>query len=162
MRALLVGLAVAAALGFAAPALASDQHPTLAEIEGEVMCPVCPGETLDESTAPAADRERALIRSLIAKGYTKSEIEQRLVDEYGPQILAAPPKHGFNLLAWVLPIAGVIGGALALGYLAWRWSHGRAEPEPSSRPAAADGGPERPIEPELEQRLDEELARFDA
>ena len=155
MRLTVILCCVLAALACSATAVGSERHPTLAEISGEVMCPVCPGETLDQSTAPAADRERALIRRLIARGYTKSQIEQKLVDEYGPQILAAPPKSGFNLLAWVLPFVGVGGGALVLGGLAWWWSRGRREPAVRAAPPAK-------LEPELERRVDEELARFDA
>jgi cytochrome c-type biogenesis protein CcmH len=116
------------------------------------MCLVC-HEPLDQSSSPFADRERALIRKYIAEGDTKSEIKDKLVAQFGDQILAAPPDKGFNILAWWLPIAGVLAGALALGYLAWRWSRGRrgAPDEPVSR-----------VDPELEQRLDEELARFEA
>ena len=67
--------------------------------------------TLAESNSAFANQERTLIRSLIAKGYTKSQIKKRLVAEYGPEILAAPPDSGFNILVWWLPIAGVVGGA---------------------------------------------------
>jgi cytochrome c-type biogenesis protein CcmH/NrfF len=155
----LATLAAAAALAVAAvapAALASDRHPTLAEIEPEVMCLVCK-TTLDQSDSAFANQERTLIRSLIARGYTKSQIKKKLVAEYGPEILAAPPDSGFNVLAWWLPIAGVVAGALAIGWLAWRWSRGRRAP-----PADASASAPAKIEPELEQRLDEELARFDA
>jgi cytochrome c-type biogenesis protein CcmH len=153
VRAAVVLVVSLAALVVAGPAAGSEQHPTLPEIEGEVLCVTC-DQPLDESTGPLADRERALIRHWIAAGYTKTEIERRLVDEFGQKVLLAPPKSGFNLLAWVLPIAGAIAGALVLGWLAWRWSRGRREP-----PA----GPARPrLDPELERRLDDELARYDA
>jgi cytochrome c-type biogenesis protein CcmH/NrfF len=147
-------LAVVAALLIGVPAAtASEQHPTLPELEGEVMCLVC-GTTLDQSSSLFADRERTLIRRYIAEGDTKSEIKSKLVAQFGEQILAAPPDSGFNILAWWLPIAGVLGGAVLLGYGAWRWSRGRRDP-----PA----GPLQPrIEPDLDRRLDEELARFDA
>ena len=56
------------------------------------------------------------------------------------------------LLAWALPIGGLLVAAVAVGALAWRWS--RAEPR--SEPDEAD-----PLEPELERRLDAELARFE-
>ena len=149
-------LVVAALLALAAPAagVASDQHPTLAEIEPDVMCLVCK-VPLDQSDSAFANQERALIRSLIVRGYSKSRIEKKLVDEYGPEILAAPPDSGFNILAWWLPIAGVVAGALALGYLAWRWSHSRRRTPETPPPAAR-------LEPDLDRRLDEELARFDA
>src|SRR5712692_5176413 len=100
----------AVALISAAPAAASERHPTLPELEGQVICPTC-HESLDQSTGHLADRERALIRHWIAAGQTASQIKQKLVDQFGPQILAAPPRHGFNLLAWWLPIVGVLVGA---------------------------------------------------
>jgi cytochrome c-type biogenesis protein CcmH len=155
VRAVAVVAVVVAALAAAGTAGASDAHPTLPEIEGEVLCVTC-DQPLDQSTGPLADRERALIRRWIAAGYTKSQIESRLVDQFGERVLLSPPDSGFNILAWWLPIAGVVVGALALGFLAWRWSRGRREPP---RP----GGLTRSrLEPDLERRLDDELARYDA
>lgn len=132
-------------------AAASERHPTLAELEGEVMCPTC-HTTLDQSDAPAARRIERFIRQRIGAGDTKSQIEAKLVAQFGPAILAAPPRKGFGLLAWWLPIAGLAAAAVIVGIAAWRWSRGR---EP---PAAA--GPDEPLEPELERRLADELARF--
>jgi cytochrome c-type biogenesis protein CcmH len=137
------------ALALVPAALASERHPTLSELEGEVMCPVC-NTTLDQSSSPAARQIEAVISRRIAAGDTKSEIKDRLVTDYGPQILAAPPKEGFDLLAWLLPIGGALAGAAILGLLAWRWSRAR---EPAPRAARLD--------PALERRVDEELARFD-
>jgi cytochrome c-type biogenesis protein CcmH len=131
------------------PAKPEGNRPTLADLEGEVMCPVC-NTTLDQSSSPEARRIEALISARIAAGDSKSEIKDVLVAEYGPAILAAPPKKGFNLLAWLLPFVALFGGALVLGLLAWRWSHTR-EPGP---PAAQ-------LSPALERRVDEELARYD-
>ncbi|HSP72788.1 MAG TPA: cytochrome c-type biogenesis protein CcmH [Gaiellaceae bacterium] len=143
---------VVAALALAAPALASEQHPTLNELEGEVMCPTC-HVTLDMSDSPIAQRMKAFIKQRIAAGDTRSAIEAKLVAQFGQGVLAAPPKKGFGLLAWLLPLVGILGGAAALAFGAWKWSSGR---EP---PVAAAVGP--PIEPELERRLDDELRRFD-
>jgi cytochrome c-type biogenesis protein CcmH len=142
---------VTLALAAPAVAVASERHPTLGELEGEVMCPTCK-TTLDQSTAPIADRIRQFISARIAAGDTKSEIKRQLVDQFGPAVLAEPSKHGFNLLAWVLPLVGIGLGAAALGVLAWRWTRGR-------EPVAAVAG--TPLEPELERRVDDELARFD-
>jgi cytochrome c-type biogenesis protein CcmH len=148
-------LAAAAAtfvLALAAPALANDAHPTLAELEGEVMCPICQ-TTLDQSNSAAAQRIKAFIVRRIQAGDSKREIERRLVADFGPAILAQPPKRGFDLLAWLLPIVGLLGGALVVGVAAWRWSK-RREPD------AALAGVGR-LDPDLERRLDEELRRFD-
>ena len=149
MRFALVALAV---LVLAAPALGSERHPTQAEIEGEVMCPTC-HVTLDMSDSPVAARMKAFVKRRIAAGDTKSQIEAKLVDNFGEAVLARPPKHGFGLLAWVLPIGGIVVAAAALGVGAWKWAGGRT----AAAPAAA--GP--PLDPELERRLDDELRAFD-
>ena len=155
MKALLL---VAAALVLAAPAAASERHPTLAELEDQLMCPVCAGETLAQSDSPPAQQIKAHIQRRIGEGATRSQIKDELVEEWGTRILAAPPRHGFDLLAWALPLVGLLGGAAAIGFLAWRWSRSREEPAEPPPPYALNG---RPLEPDLERRLDEELARFD-
>jgi cytochrome c-type biogenesis protein CcmH len=125
------------------------QRTTLADLEDEVMCPVC-NTTLDQSSSPAARRMKTFISKRVRAGDSKNEIKDRLVADWGPQILAAPPKKGFDLLAWLLPITGLLGGALVLAGLAWRWSRVR-------EPAPAVAG----LDPVLERRIDDELARFD-
>jgi cytochrome c-type biogenesis protein CcmH len=141
-----------AALVLAAPAGASEERPTAAELESELVCPVCES-TLDTSNAPVALRMKAFIRERIAAGDTKSEIKAALVDQFGQAVLAVPPKRGFELVAWLLPLAGLALGAVVVGLLAWRWSHARGGDE------HPEGG--EPLDPELERRLDDELAHFE-
>jgi cytochrome c-type biogenesis protein CcmH len=134
-----------------------DATPTLAELETELICPTC-HTTLELSNSPVAERMRVFIRERIAAGDTESEIKDALVADFGEGVLAAPPKQGFNLLAWVLPLAA---GALAVAALAValrRWSRARREEVAETSPSA-NGRP--PLDPELERRVDEELARFD-
>ena len=137
------------ALALVSPALASEARPSAAELESELVCPVCES-TLDTSNAPVARRMKAFIRERIAAGDTKSEIKAQLVDQFGPAVLAVPPREGFGWVAWLLPLAGLAVAAVAVGGLAWRWSRTRTdEPEPE------------PLDPELERRLDDELDRFE-
>lgn len=138
------------ALLLAAPAAASERHPTLAELSHEVMCPTCK-QLLELSHAPVADRIRAFIKTRIAAGDTKSEIKQRLVSEFGEAVLASPPRRGFDLLAWLLPLLGLAASATVVAAIVWRWRAGSA--------AAPD---DEPADPELARRLDEELALLDA
>jgi cytochrome c-type biogenesis protein CcmH len=144
----LVAVAVAA-LTLAPAALACDSHPTQAQLEGEVMCPVC-GTTLDQSESPAAQQIKRVIAQRIAAGDSDCRIKDRLVAEYGDAILAAPRDKGFGLLAWWVPLGGILLAALVVGAGAWRWSRSRASEPESSR-----------LDPALEQRLDDELARFE-
>jgi cytochrome c-type biogenesis protein CcmH len=145
------------ALALAGAAAASEAHPTLPELERELICPTC-HEPLAASSSPIADRMRAFIRARIAAGDTKSEIKSELVDQFGESVLAAPPKRGFNLLAWLLPLVGLALGAVVLALLARRWSRARAAPAA----VGPSGNGRASLDPELERRLDEELARFDA
>jgi cytochrome c-type biogenesis protein CcmH len=141
---------VLAALILVPAARASEQHPSLAELEGEVMCPVCE-TTLDQSSSPAAQQIKRVIANRIAAGDTKTEIKDRLVAEYGNAILAAPPREGFGLVAWWLPVVGILIAAVVVGIGARRWARAR-EPVPV--------GP--PLDPALERRLDDELRRFES
>jgi cytochrome c-type biogenesis protein CcmH len=149
MRALALALAV---LAFAGPAAASEERPTASELESELVCPVCE-TTLDTSNAPVALRMKAFIRERIGAGDTKSEIKAQLVDQFGPTVLAVPPRRGFDWLAWLLPLAGLAVGAVVVGALAWRWSRRRGDPQLGEEEAG-------PLDPELEHRLDAELARY--
>ena len=144
-----IALVCVAALLAVPVAHASERHPSQAELEGEVMCPVC-GTTLDQSSSPAAQQIKRVIARGIAAGDTKSEIKDSLVADYGESILAAPPRRGFGLLAWWLPIGGILVAAVVVGLGAWRWSRAR---EPAPRAVQLD--------PALERRLDDELRRFE-
>jgi cytochrome c-type biogenesis protein CcmH len=139
---------LACALAAASPARAADP-PNAADLEAELVCPVCE-TTLDQSDAPVAQRMKSFIRERIAAGETEREIKDALVAEFGRGVLATPSKSGFGLLAWLLPIVVLAAGALTVGVLVWGWSRRRG---PLDSPA--------PLDPELERRVDEELARFE-
>jgi cytochrome c-type biogenesis protein CcmH/NrfF len=145
---------VAAALALAGPAAACAQPRTsLAYLEGQVMCPTC-HTTLDQSDSAAAQRIEVFISHKIAACWTAQRIEAALVRTYGRGILAAPSHNGLDLLAWWLPIAGVLGGALMLAFGVWRWSRRGETEEPAEAPAPG-------LDEETERRLDDVLARFE-
>jgi cytochrome c-type biogenesis protein CcmH len=136
--------------GASVPAAAQEPQASLPDIEDEVMCTIC-GTLLAESQSPQADRERALIRRLIAEGRDKDQIKDALVAEYGPRVLATPSGHGFDLLAWLFPVVGIALAAAALLVRARRIGRER-----TSNSAAADDIPS------IDQaRLDEDMARYD-
>jgi cytochrome c-type biogenesis protein CcmH/NrfF len=143
----------AAALAFAGPAAAC-AHPRTSQsfLEGQVMCPTC-HTTLDMSDSQAAQQIKTFIARRIALCWTSQQIESALVKNFGQAILAEPSHSGFDLLAWWLPIAGVLVGAIILAFGVWRWSRGRDD-EP---PAAAASG----LDDETERKIDELLADMD-
>ena len=153
MRRLAVALALLALLvPPAAAAQSAEPQTSLPDIEDEVMCVVC-GVTLELATeAPQAIQEREFIRKLIAQGLTKDEIKDRLVDEFGPEVLAIPEGEGFDLAAWLVPGAAILfaGGAIFVGLRRWR------------RAGATDaGGSAEPPADEDSERLDADLARYE-
>jgi cytochrome c-type biogenesis protein CcmH len=135
---------------FASPAAALAAPPSASELETELVCPVC-HETLDESTSPVAEQMKAEIRRRIRQGWTKQQIIDEMVANYGPAVLSTPGRHGFDLLAWVLPLGGAAAGVAALGAGARYWTH--------TTQRAVPDGPR--LDPEMEERIDEELRRFD-
>jgi cytochrome c-type biogenesis protein CcmH len=142
---------LAAAVGTALVAgVASAAPPNAADLEAELVCPVCE-TTLDQSNAPVAERMKTFIRVQIAAGDSEQEIKDALVAEFGPEVLAEPPGGGFGLLAWLLPLGALLGGAIAVGLLIRTWS----------RRAAGTEAKEERLDPELDRLVDEELARFD-
>ncbi|MBW3592792.1 MAG: cytochrome c-type biogenesis protein CcmH [Actinobacteria bacterium] len=151
-----VAVIAVVALAAAPAGVASEERPTVAELEREVVCPTC-NTTLDMSRSPIADQMRDFIRQRIDAGDTKTEIKEALVAEFGEEVLAAPPRRGFNLLAWLLPLGGGTLAIVVLGVLARRWARARAG---ATTGAQLNG--RAPIDPALERRLDEELARYEA
>lgn len=97
--------------------------PTLSDIEDEVMCPTC-GTALSLSESPLAQRQRALIQRLIDQGRSKQEIKGRLVDEFGPEVLALPPRRGFSLTAYVVPVAALLLAVISVWLGLWRHRRG--------------------------------------
>ena len=148
-NALLAALAASLVTGLLANlAAACTPRTNLPDVEDEVMCTIC-GTLLAESDSPQAEGERALIRNLIAQCRTKDQIKDALVAQYGPNVLATPSGHGFDLTAWIVP-GLVIGLVLAgLGVGAYRLS--RRPREAASPPLdAADAA-----------RLDADMSRQD-
>ena len=135
-------------LALAPSALACPQT-SLGDLEDEVMCPVC-GTSLGLATeAPQAQRERAFIERLIADCKSKEEIKTALAAEFGDEVLATPDDDGFEIAAYLVPLAILLaaGAAIAVGVRRWR-----------RRPAAT---PDRAAAPSDSKRLDDDLARYD-
>jgi len=132
------------------PAAGTAASASLPDIEDEVMCTIC-GTLLAESESPQADRERALIRELIAKGESKDQIKDALVAQYGPRVLATPTGHGFDLLAWIVPALGILLAAAGIAFAMLRLRRGRGE-----RTA-----PPPRLDPADEARLREDLSSYD-
>jgi cytochrome c-type biogenesis protein CcmH len=139
------------AVAMAAPAAnAATTTWSVTDLENQLMCPVC-HTLLNDSQSTAANRIREIIQTKHDAGWSEDRTRNYLIAQYGEEILAAPPKHGFDLLAWVIPGVVLLGGAIAAGALARNWSQSRSDglPEPA------------PPDEAMSRRIDAELAGDD-
>lgn len=157
MRRLLALLLAAACLALPAAATAADCQPrtTLGDVEDEVMCPVCGTPLALATEAPQANRERAFIQGLVDACLNKEQVKDRLVAEYGSEVLATPDDSGFDLAATLVPALAVLlgGGAVAAAALRWRRSRRRGQPDDLAADGPAPGGA-------ASERLQDDLDRY--
>jgi cytochrome c-type biogenesis protein CcmH len=90
-----------------------------------------------------SDKARAELAAMIASGRTDAEILDAFQAKYGATVLAAPPMRGFDLVAWIAPIAVFLAAALGTILLVRRWAskQARAEASGATARAAADLDP---------------------
>ncbi len=150
-----LSVAVVVAALAATPALAQQARTTLPDVEDEVMCTTCNVPLNVAEGSPQAERQRVLIRDLVAQGRTKAEIKAELVGEYGEGVLAMPSDEGFGLAAYAVPLVAFAGVGLALALALPRWRR-RARAEPT----AQAGGDGVALSSADARRLDDDLARY--
>jgi cytochrome c-type biogenesis protein CcmH/NrfF len=156
--ALAVVALIAATTGAALAVAATCPKTTLADVEDEVMCPVC-GVPLGLATeAPQANRERAFIQRQAESCKSKQEIKDALVAQFGERVLALPPDKGFNLVAYLVPAAVVLGGIAAITTVALHRRR-RSTTSLSGNGAAAASAPA--LGGEDAARLEADLERYD-
>ena len=154
-----VALATAlAACALAAPiattAAVAGEHASLTTIERQVMCVTCK-IPLNVAQSPQSDRERAFIQELIDDGENEVQIKRALVAQYGPTVLALPSARGFDLAAYLVPLAVVLALLGLLLALLPRWrAHQRAQ-------SARGGAPAPALDALDAARLESDLSRFD-
>ncbi len=113
-----IGTAVLLLLGlllFVTPALAQDETVTdddVNEVAKDLFCPVCENTPLDVCPTQACADWRALIRQQLAEGRTPEEVQAYFARQYGDGVLANPPKSGFSLTLWLLPVVAVVLGGV--------------------------------------------------
>lgn len=113
------------------PAAGQTLDDRVREIARELMCPVCEGQTVAESSSELAAQMRALIKERLAQGQTRDEILTYFVSRYGESILAVPPRRGLGLVAWVGPLLVLVLALALAARTLRRWT----------RPQTSDTGP---------------------
>jgi len=130
------------------------------DVASQLKCPVCQGESVADSPSTISQQMRGVIRQQLQQGQSQQQIIQYFVSRYGNSILWSPPKQGFTMLAWIIPIAILLGGALLLVLVLRGWlAAGRA-----TRRTGDEDGSEQLDQDDLRQyqaHLEQELAADD-
>lgn len=150
--ALLVALALALAVPIAVRAASTV---TAQEVEEGLTCQCGCGLTVAncnhpncEFSVPARDQ----IEAMLHRGMTGPQVIAFFRHKYGEKILSAPTATGFNLLAWVMPFAALLGGGIFVAVALGRWRAHPEIPAPAPEPNTANGGDD-----ELRRRLERDL-----
>ena len=97
-----------------------EQQDAFKAIAGELRCPTCTGLSVLESDAAFSIQIRNIVAEQMQAGKDKQEILDFFEERYGPWILRSPPKKGFNLIAWLVPIAALFLGPFFVWFFVWR------------------------------------------
>ena len=106
-----------------AAALRSDSNDPSARalrLSKRIACPICDGETVAESNSTPA-RE---IRTDIARRISNGESDAAIMDYYRTtreSDILVPSDSGIGLVAWGLPVVGLLGAGAALVFAMRRW-----------------------------------------
>jgi cytochrome c-type biogenesis protein CcmH len=119
------------------------------EVAAQLRCVVCQNLSVADSPSEMASQMRAIIRERLAAGESPDDVQRYFVDRYGEWILLSPPRRGFNLLVWFLPLAAVALGLTVTATLVWRWTH---RPRRVHPPAPA-------VDAAMSERIRRELER---
>ena len=86
------------------------------KLEKEIMCPVCDGQTLDQSQSLIAENMKDTIKKKIEEGYDEKEIKNYFISRYGESVIAYPTFQGFNIVAYLIPVLLIALGLGILGF----------------------------------------------
>ena len=129
------------------------------QLSQQLMCPVCDGQTLDQSQAQLSVDMKAVIQTKIEEGETNAEIRDYFVERYGEIVLASPDAGGFNIIVWIVPAVIFLGGSLLVGNAYLSMKRRKRQDGTNVEPASAASTGTGRVSTDAE--LDEYLERAD-
>ena len=131
----------------------SEQRETVSRIARNLMCRCgCPhliGQCGDEcGLAPQLIQK---ITQMVAAGQQDDEVYSAFEAEFGLSVLAMPKAEGFNLLAWILPFAGLLAGIVVIVVVVRNLKPGEIPGERERKSVQIDEKYRRLLEKELNE-----------
>lgn len=99
-------------------------------VASTLRCPVCQGESIQDSPSTLAQQMRAVVRDKLRNGESPEQVKAYFVARYGEWILLEPKMTGLNVILYVLPVVLILGGIVVIVILVRRWTN-TPEPEPT-------------------------------
>jgi len=149
VAALLVLISFAAASAAETPASGDAKTRWAYDLANELLSPFCPGRSLADCPSPDAASLRMWIVVQAAAGRTRDDVEQELYARYGEVIRSRPKAEGIGWTAYWIPASVFAGGGVLVGWFLRR----------ATRRTPVSQSPARPLDPEVERKLDELLGR---
>ena len=89
-----------------------EEDKRIQELNKVLMCPVCPGESIDQSQNELSSQMRAIVEEKVREGWTDKQIKDYFVQRYGPRVVMNPPFSGFSIIAWIIPPFILVAAAI--------------------------------------------------
>ena len=148
------------------PTTSKDDALIVQELEHKIRCTCgcgldvfqCRTTDFTCATSPAMHR---LVLARMDSGMTSAQVIAAFEQQYGQSVLMQPPKRGFNWAAYVMPFAALIAGLGLVSWLMRRWIR-RPGPVTEAGVDVSVSGPPSPVHAVDEERLRQELERFEA
>jgi cytochrome c-type biogenesis protein CcmH len=144
----------------ASPTFAQDPEPSydrINEIAEDLNCPTCTGINLADCRTLTCEQWREKIGDLVAEGYSDQEVLDYFSTRYGTQVLQEPPRSGFTLILWLLPVIAILAGGAWLAYVIRGWRKDELAPVAVGSPPAAA----KPVPAETDPPPDDYLSQVD-
>lgn len=103
------------------------------EVASGLRCPVCQGESIEQSPSELAVELKKVVREQLAAGRTPEQVREYFVARYGEWILLEPQPTGFNATIYVVPPLLLLVGAVVIVVLLRRWTRAGAT-QPAGAP----------------------------
>jgi cytochrome c-type biogenesis protein CcmH len=107
---------------------ASDSNTRFERLGHQLMCQCGCSEVLLECNhvgCTTSEKMRGELTAMINGGDSDATILQKFVAKYGPVVLAAPTKTGFNRVAWIMPYLVLVLGMAAAIVVIRTWKRRR-------------------------------------
>ena len=91
-------------------------------VAATLRCPVCQGESIQDSPSELAQQMRAVVRDRLRAGESPEQIKAYFVGRYGEWILLEPKMTGLNIVLYILPVALIVAGLIVVVLLVRRWT----------------------------------------